>query len=90
MVVFWPKGQNKTQGRIPYPPTALPTAAEHFLAGRSTANHHFYYLLSFIYYLKKHLRPKTQVLLFYPIFMSTGFEIPLTLPEPVYCHILCL
>ena len=27
---------------------------------------------------------------FYPIFISTGFEIPLTLPEPVYCHILCL
>ena len=39
---------------------------------------------------QKHLRPKTQVLLFYPIFISTGFEIPLTLPEPVYCHILCL
>ncbi len=29
---------------------------------------------------QKHLRPKTQVLLFYPIFISTGFEIPLTLP----------
>ena len=56
--------------------------------------HHLYYFLFILYYLKKapvfHNASAFLFICFYPIFMSTGFEIPLTLPEPVYCHILCL